>query len=375
MNRANHLAIILFVSFFVSCQSGSKKTENTSSKEAVEIEPTEDNHPEEVEAVPIAPEDRNNLMYQTGKQTWEKENSTKLPKRIDLKLLYDETDPTIEFGSILQSFENHFLILFYSGTDVENNYYATFDMNGNLLDATLFATRAYGDDFTTEFVHNNLIKVIHFHEEGFEIDEEGNSTYDDLSIEGNYIYLKENGLFQSINTNNSKTITTEIDSLIFNYYKDKINRQFPKENYTLFPFDKIPGNNTSSTDDVYESLEGGGLYSSCLEIRDSINNLIGIIGYTNEKYADSIPRTFSFVLNINPIIHYGIISVDGSLYLELVRLLPEAHKNTIQITKEYYVYPHEDQNMLIQTPIHTISGSLDELFGKPLGKDDIEILK
>jgi hypothetical protein len=355
----------------MSCQSDDKKTKSTSTIDSIEKKLTENN----LTTVIDEPEDRNIQIYQSQKQTWEKEHSIKLPENIDVKLLYEKTNSTVKFISILRLFENYFLTQFYSGTDVEKNYYATFDINGNLLDVILIGTRTYGVDFTAEFTHNNLIKILHSHKKEFEIDEEGNSAYNNISINGEYIYLKKSGLFQLINVNNSKTATSEIAPSILDYYKIKISNQFPKESYNIYTFSKIPGNNTSSTEDVYESLEGGGLYSSCLEIRNTKNDLIGVIGYKNETCPDTILQTFSFVLNKNPIIHYSIISVSGRLYLELISLLPKTHENAIQITKEYYLYPQEDHSTLIQTPTHTISGSLDVLFGKPLGKNIIAKLK
>lgn len=355
----------LLLSLTISCQS--ENSENDT-QQKTDTTTTEEQDTAVVDTLPLTP-------YQLNKQAWENEIPSKLPEQINEEPLFKKVGPC-DFESILQVSEIYFLTRFTTGTDVQNSYYVTFDMNGNFLDAIFYGTETFGANFTTNFIHDNLIKVINFHEEGFEIDSYGDDSFDHLGMVANYIYLKDNGIFQSIKTRNSKLLASEIDSKIFDYYTQKANEFYPNLNLNLTPFDKIPGNNKASNEDVYESLEGGGLYSSCLEFRNSNHDLIGVAGYRNEGYADSIPLTFVFVFNPDkkPIIHYSIISEGGKLYLEVVRILSKSNDRSPQIRKAYYEYGY-DHDTLIQTPVHTVKGSLTELFEKPLGKGDVENLR
>lgn len=343
--------IYLILSFliFISCQSESKSIETSSEDGIVELDG--ESNAEEAEA---DPEDFNVELYRSAKKTWEIENNTKLPDSIDLTTLYDSTAP-LYFGNIVNKTDQYFLTHFSYGTDVENNYYATFDMNGRFLDVILYDTRGYGDDFSIDYLSKNFISVKHFSQQGFEIDEFGNDTYDHTSIHDSYIYINEDGYFNFITTKNEELLIADTEATIFDYYQQKIKKLFPDLKCNLYPFDNIPGDNTSSNTDVYESLEGGGLYAKCLEVRNEKNDLIGVIGYRTDLNENGTPATFSFVMSENqqPIIQYGIVVIDGELHLQLMKL-DDVKENNVGVAINFYNYPLLNIDSLVQKPVHNI---------------------
>ncbi len=374
MNKT-YLAGAIFLLFsFISCQTGDENTAHKATEEVAE-KSTEEIEPQEAIDDPLSSEDRNTTLYYTAQDVREDEYGLTLPDKVELKLLYEQIGPC-DFQAILNTSSNYLLTHFYAGTDVENHYFVTFDLNGSLLDVNLYGTRAYGSDFTTDFISDNLIIVKHFHQEGFEIDESGNDTYDHLQIVGQYIYIKKDGHIQSIKNGNEASLISETSPELLDYYQQAIKHQLPDAAYKLYPFNTIPGNNTLSTTDVYESLEGGGLYSSCIEVRNATHTLIGVIGYKYDGMLDSIPNTYALLLNEKqkPIMRYGIIAIEGDLYIELVTL-DLVIDNNVQIIKEYYVYPQEDLDTSFQQPVYSITGNLEELLDKPLEKNHIEKLK
>lgn len=356
----NHLATtLLFFVFLTACQSKNKSTQTTSENSDVEFYEESAEEVTEVEA-----EDFNVQLYQSAKKTWEIENNVKLPDSIDLKTLYNKTT-SLFFGNIVNKTDQYILTHFSNGTDVENNYYATFDLNGRFLDVILYDTRGYGYDFNVDYLAENFISVKHFSQQGFKIDEFGDDTYDHISIHDKYIFVNESGVFKLITTKNEALIITDDDDddFIFDYYKEKIKKDFPDIKCDVYPFDIIPGDNSSSSTDVYESLEGGGLYAKCLEVRNEKNDLIGVIGYRTDINEDGTPVTFSFVINENqqPIIQYGVVFIDDELHLKVMSL-DNVKKNNVDVAINYYNYPLFDSEAGAQIFIHnTFKSNLNNL--------------
>ena len=381
MNSANSAIIILLLIFFMSCQRGAENAQHKatekiaeSTTEEIAESAAEENSPEEAVEDPVVIEDYNSILYHKAKAKWDAKNELALPDNLALKELYDTIGPC-DFNAILNFSKSYVLTHFSTGTDVENNFFVTFNMNGDLIDTNLYGTRAYGSDFTTTFVSDNFISVKNFNQHGFRLDESGDDTFDYLEVDGEFIYIKKNGRIQSIKSSNEAFPRSEISPELFDYYQQEIKAQFDA-GCNLYPFTMIPGNNTLSTSDVYESLEGGGLYSSCLEIRNAAQTLIGIIGYTYDPALDSIPNTYTLLYNKaqKPVVNYNIIGIEGDLYLELITADTVVDK-TVQIIKEYYSYPKKDRNARVQSPIHSITGNLEALLDTPLSQEDMEKLQ
>lgn len=356
---------------FVACQSegetSDKNTQEKGAKGDVENEGATENERASSDSESPEVDDTNLLSYAIAQEKWKETYGMELPDKIDVKAVYEEIGPC-HFYEILKSSGNYVLTHFYTGTDVENSYYITFDGYGNLIDLVLYGTISYDTDFEASFVADNITRVVNRNKQGFDIDDEGNDSFDHLHFNSEYYYIEDDGHIRILNNANQASSISELSPEIFDFYNKAIKMHRPGKSVKLFPFDKIPGNNKASTTDVYESLEGGGMYANCLEVRDRNNVLIGIVGYKYDPMMDSIPQTLSMVLSESekPIIDYSIVSIDGHLYTEI--LTQELSVDTdFLIFKSYYDYPQQNRASAIpQKSKYSILGSIISLLDKPL---------
>lgn len=370
---------ILVMSSVWACQSEDENADKESQKKEVEEESEDENLTEDNEASTdketTVPYDRIQLVYKTAQEKYEKAQGRELPDTIDINAVYEKIGPC-EFNEILKISDNYFLAHFYTASDVENNYYITFDLAGNFIDLKLYGTISYGVYYEDSFVANNFIQVINENQEGFEMDDNGDVHFDHSHINGEYFYLQNDGEIRSLNNKNQATSISDLSPELLDYYKVAIKQKLPGIPVELFPFNVIPGNNDGSTSDVYESLEGGGLYAKCLEVRDRNDILIGLIGYQYDPLIDSIPQTLTFVFSENqkPIIDYNIVSIEGRLYTEVITQQLSLDIDFV-VFKSYYVFPMGNKEFVEpQTSVYSILGSLKDMLTNHVDNTTVKAL-
>lgn len=370
MKKLQFIASILLVASTMACESvgetSDKKSQEKASADTAE-EASAESDEESAESESSVEDDRNLLSYAIAQEKWTETYGLELPENIDVKAVYEEIGPC-DFYEILKSSGNYVLTRFYTGTDVENNYYITFDGYGNLIDLVLYGTISYGVDFEASFIADNIAYVINSNQQGFDIDDEGNDSFDHLHVNSEYYYIEDDGNIRTLNNTNQAAAISELSPELFDYYEDAIKTQRPGKSLELFPFSIIPGNNEASTTDVYESLEGGGMYANCLEVRAKNNDLIGLVGYKYDPMMDSIPDTYSMILSKQgkPIIDYSIVSIDGRLFTEVITQELSVETDFL-IAKTYYAYPMQNKNASVpQAPKYAEVGSIKDMLSKPL---------
>ncbi len=180
------LSFFLITSLLVACASSSEKIEEVPIATPVEVDVEEPNF--EV----LEEEEESLSAYQLAAKTHpEKE---RLPYHVFLKPnkeLYNVEG--IVFHKIINAYKNYFLTAYKSyATEVENDYYITFDYKGNQLDAALVNTIAIDLDgeivFNTDttFQVNSIKKEIEWDEaDAIEVGEpKRDTTYYTLTNKG-----------------------------------------------------------------------------------------------------------------------------------------------------------------------------------------------
>lgn len=308
--------LILFLFIFCSCKNDAATDESApknKEKQKMTVEPSDT-----IEKVKDEFSIRNQSLYQATKE----KNNTVLPDSLEWSKI-KTIDPGLVFNAVLSAHENYLISNFYVGTDVENLYLFSFSKEGELIDEYMYGTQTYGEDVSTEMLNEDLLKVVKTSYSNFELDGYGNEKYDNKIMTSEYVSFSEMGVFE-IWKNENPTINIEKESEVHKFYNIIAKSILSPQSFDFTYRQNISAQ--SEGEDVYESLEGGGLNSKSIEVRDQQGSLKGIFCYTFDDFdKDPIPTTICMAKASKncEIMKYYIVSAGGMLYLKIFE-----HNNT-----------------------------------------------
>lgn len=295
-----------------SCQDETPDSESSSKPSEKKAESSEkDRTITDLDQIPNLKRNLERLKQEQSKHPeWD------LPDSLEWEKI-EKIEPGLVLSDVVSSGDAYFITNFHTESDVETEYLLSFTPDGRVIDDYQLGSNTFGTSTKTKLLNENLFRVIKTDYEGFELDGYGNETYEEKAVTSEYVSFSEMGVFE-IWKNENPVMSIENESEIYRFY-DIISKSIIGANeYEYVYRSEITAR--SEGEDVYESLEGGGLYSKALEVRTRYGLLKAIFCYKAPASKNTMPKTYSMAVASKncEIMNYHIISSGGNLYLKVV---------------------------------------------------------